>query len=124
MSEQDTAGHEQRDLSARAILWAAAGLVVTLLVVFVAIRIFHFALARDDHASTATLPQTESPLPRLQTNPAADLGTLRAAEEAKLHSYGWVDRKAGVIRIPIERAIELTAERGLPARVETKGAKP
>jgi hypothetical protein len=35
-------------------------------------------------------------------------------QEAILNSYGWVDKEAGVVRIPIERAIELTLERGLP----------
>ncbi len=34
----------------------------------------------------------------------------------KLNSYGWVDRKHGVIRIPIERAMDLVAQRGLPTR--------
>jgi hypothetical protein len=33
-----------------------------------------------------------------------------------LQSYGWIDQQKGVVRIPIERAMELTAERGLPVR--------
>jgi hypothetical protein len=43
---------------------------------------------------------------------------LRAADEAILNSYGWVDEEAGVVRIPIDRAMELTLERGLPTRSE------
>jgi len=50
------------------------------------------------------------PEPRLQTAPADDLRNLRAAEQTRLTTYGWVDRKAGVVRIPIERAKELVAE--------------
>jgi len=61
------------------------------------------------------------PTPRLQTAPYDDLTRMRATEEEKLNSYGWVDRRSGTVRIPIERAIELTAERGLPARVLAGG---
>jgi hypothetical protein len=54
------------------------------------------------------------PEPRLQTLPFADIEALRAEEKSVLTSYGWVDRKAGVVRIPIEQAMKLLAERGLP----------
>jgi hypothetical protein len=60
------------------------------------------------------------PEPRLQTNPREDLADLRAREDARLHSYGWVDKNAGVVRIPIDDAIKLTLERGLPSRQEPK----
>ncbi len=56
------------------------------------------------------------PQPRLQVVPARDLQTARIDEEALLNSYGWVDPEAGVVRIPIERAIDVLAQRGLPAR--------
>lgn len=70
-------------------------------------------------APLAPMAQTASPLPpepRLQVKPAQDWRQLRAEEEAILQSYGWVDRSAGVVRLPIARAIELLAERGLPSR--------
>lgn len=54
------------------------------------------------------------PLPRLQTVPYADLQTFKASEDQVLTQYAWVDREQGVVRIPIARAIELVAERGLP----------
>ena len=44
------------------------------------------------------------------------LKQLRATEEATLTTYGWVNRKNGIVHIPIDRAIELLAQRGLPAR--------
>jgi len=56
------------------------------------------------------------PEPRLQTHPREDLLALRAREDAVLNSYGWVDKTAGVVRIPIDEAIKLTAQRGLPVR--------
>ena len=60
------------------------------------------------------------PEPRLQTNPREDLRLLREQEDAILKSYGWVDRPAGVVRIPIEEAMKLTVQRGLPARQERR----
>ena len=33
-----------------------------------------------------------------------------------LEHYGWVDKNAGVVRIPVERAIDVLAEKGLPYR--------
>jgi hypothetical protein len=50
----------------------------------------------------------------LEVKPGVDLKALRAAEDAELHSYGWIDRKNGTVRIPIERAMQLILERGLP----------
>jgi len=60
------------------------------------------------------------PEPRLQVDPILDIQALHAAEKKILESYGWVDKSAGVVRLPIERAIELTAERGLPTRDAAK----
>lgn len=56
------------------------------------------------------------PEPRLQTDPREDLANLRRNEEQVLQSYEWIDRNAGTVRIPIEQAMKLTAERGLPTR--------
>ena len=56
------------------------------------------------------------PEPRLQRFPREDIMKLRIGEEAALHQYGWVDRNAGIVRIPIDEAMKLTLERGLPAR--------
>ena len=78
--------------------------------------------ARQD-AAPAPMAQTASPLPpepRLQVKPAHDLRQLRAAEDAILHSYGWVDRSTGTVRIPIERALALLVARGLPSRTEAQ----
>ena len=49
-----------------------------------------------------------------------NLRAFRDREDAELHSYGWVDRNAGTVRIPIDRAKDLLLERGLPV----KGAAP
>jgi hypothetical protein len=56
------------------------------------------------------------PPPRLQTYPFTDLKDLRHEEARLLENYEWVDKNAGVVRIPIERAIDVLADKGLPYR--------
>jgi hypothetical protein len=88
--------------------------VVWLLVVFLART--SADTAPREFPLAASHEQRLPPEPRLQTNPREDLLTLRQAEEQRLQSYGWVDKDAGIARIPIEEAMRLTLERGLPAR--------
>ncbi len=55
------------------------------------------------------------PTPRLQTDDGLqDVADLHTREDLLLENYTWVDRSQGKVRIPIERAMELIAERGLP----------
>jgi hypothetical protein len=55
------------------------------------------------------------PTPRLQTDDGnEDLAELHAREDLLLDNYSWVDHTKGTVRIPIERAMELIAQHGLP----------
>ena len=115
--------HEESDVNIRAILGFGAGLIVVAAVVHLLIYVlFGYFNSRDGVQSPAEYPlaaaqgQREPPEPRLQTNPRQDLADLRAKEDELLDSYGWVDKNAGVVRIPIDTAMKLTLERGLPAR--------
>jgi len=56
------------------------------------------------------------PEPRLQVDYSADLAVVRHEWDEQLHSSGWQDKKAGITHIPIEDAMRLTLERGLPTR--------
>jgi hypothetical protein len=61
----------------------------------------------------AYLPNKPAPLPEGTKTPeerAAILRELRAKETSAATSYGWVDQTKGVVRIPIERAMQLTVE--------------
>jgi hypothetical protein len=58
----------------------------------------------------------QSAEPSLQAAPAQDLEAFRKAEDKVLNEYKWIDKTHGVVRIPIERAMDLVAERGLAAR--------
>lgn len=62
------------------------------------------------------LPQDieKFPQPRLERNERLEINDFRLGEEQTLYSYGWVDPQGGVARIPIDRAMELIAQRGLP----------
>jgi hypothetical protein len=60
-------------------------------------------------------------VPMLLANPTQDMNEFRQSQEKKLASYGWVDEKAGVVRIPIKRAMDLLLERGLPVETAPTG---
>jgi hypothetical protein len=51
------------------------------------------------------------PAPQLQNDPEADLNYMREQENETLTRYGWVDQGRGVVRLPIDRAIQLAAQR-------------
>src|ERR1700691_5625071 len=61
-------------------------------------------------------PQSDFPSPRLEEDERGQLNGIIINEENELYSYGWVDEKAGTVHIPIDRAMELLVERGLPVR--------
>jgi hypothetical protein len=61
------------------------------------------------------------PAPQLETANGQVLSEIHAKEDQLLNSYTWIDQAAGVVRIPIDRAIELTAQRGLPTRPQQPG---
>ena len=70
------------------------------------------------------LRQTDlPPKPRLQIAPRLDLAQKRKAEDEALNSYAWIDRSAGTVRIPIDRAIDLLAERAATQDVATSGSQ-
>jgi hypothetical protein len=60
---------------------------------------------------TSPASQTEKPDP--DRSLAQQLQGLRTQEQQLLGEYRWLDPEAGVARIPIERAIEIVAEKGI-----------
>jgi len=119
--------HETSDVNIHAILGFGAGLIgVTASVLFMVWLLFGYFTSREARQAPPEYPLAASqgerlpPEPRLQSSPREDLRELRAAEDDVLGSYGWVDKNAGVVRIPIDEAIRLTLQRGLPTRKEAK----
>ncbi len=125
--------YEASDANVVSLTKFGIGLAIVAAVVLVLMLwLQNFFAAQNQRATPPVSPlaaqRQAPPAPRLQVAPARDLRDIRMVEDSVLHSYGWVVRDSGVVRIPIERAMELVAQRGLPVRVksnarEEKGEK-
>lgn len=119
--ENPTVHHEEEDQGVGALVLIGILSVVLIIVAVIGmgglVNVFSGQRAGAGEV-LSPLFQTDQqpPEPRLQADPAAELQRLRTQERETLDSYGWVDKDAGVVRIPIDRAIDLIAERGLPTR--------
>jgi hypothetical protein len=115
--------HEESDVNvAGVVVFVVVLVVVAVLIqgaVWVLYRQFERTAARSatvEFPLAATAMRRLPPEPRLQTDPRDDMANLRRMQDEVLDSYAWVDRNAGIVRIPIERAMTLVVERGLPTR--------
>lgn len=124
------AGYEKRDVSAKwifgiVVFLAAAGLIMHFCLAGVMQRLQRTPTPRDAFAGAQRLSPAAAELntnvPHLQLSPSADLKQFRGREEAELNTYGWIDRTSGIVRVPIERAMELVLQRGLPTRSGSNG---
>jgi hypothetical protein len=122
--------HETTDVNVRGILGFGLGLLAVGVAIHVIVwLLFLYFSNREATRTPAQYPlaagqQTRlPPEPRLQTNPREDLRALRAREDDILNGYSWVDRPAGIVRIPIEEAMKLTVERGFPVRKENNAGR-
>jgi hypothetical protein len=112
-------GYEKRDVYLWAVIMGSIVLVSLIIVSLIGMRLlFDYYLAREMRLSPAANPLAIAgalpPEPRLEAKPIEQLQRLRSEENLALNTYGWVDRERGIVRIPIERAMDLVAERGLP----------
>ena len=113
--------HETKDLSVRGVVIFAAALLMVGLLLHVGIAALFDVYKREtDRGDRAPHPLARTsagpPAPALEVAPRAALDALRREEDALLHSYGWIDRAQGRVRIPIDRAMDLIEQRGLPVR--------
>lgn len=121
--DQNGHAHEKTDVQIRPLVIFGIGLAALTVIALLAMWLTFDRLQARGAAKAIPAPplaaeRPPTPGPRLQVSPEADLEQWLAAEHEKLNSYGWVNREAGIVRIPIDRAIELIAERGLPTRAE------
>ena len=124
LTEVPVSGHETRDIDVRVVAVFGVALTTAIIVLMAATYgIYHFTSARHAarYPAAPPLAYTREPIPepRLQVDAPRELRELRAAEDAALHGYAWVDKNRELIRIPIDRAIDVLAQRGLPARAQT-----
>ena len=113
---------EPSDVNARWLVLSGAILLVTIWIIVLLLHFVFGALSwyskvESPPASPLAAQQNQSPpQPQLQVSPRVDLEQLRAFEESKLDNYAWVDKQKGVVSIPIDRAMALLAQRGIPAQ--------
>ena len=119
----DFVGHEETDAEVGPLVRFAIFLtLITLACAAVTAGFYKYLEGREEAEKAPRYPLTVGveralpPTPRLQTYPFDDVKGLRREEAKLLEHYQWVDKNAGTVRIPIERAIEILAEKGLPHR--------
>ena len=127
-------GFEHQDLKSAGILYFLATLLIVTALCMFGLRGLYFFLDHRERASQPAVsplvtkipedtrhvapgyPQSAFPSPKLEEDERGQLNGIRLAQDQTLYSYGWVDEKAGTVRIPIERAMDLLVQRGLPVR--------
>jgi hypothetical protein len=127
-------GFEQEDLSSRSALYFLAGLVLVCVVVYLIVFGMYrfldsYATAHQPPVSPMVTPETDTravtpenaetfPQPRLEENERTQFRSFIEDQDRKLATYDWIDKDRGTVRIPIDRAMELIAQRGLPVHAE------
>ena len=138
----DPAGHdayEHEDLSASGPLYFMAGLAVMIIVLYVIVFGMYrfldsYTWEHQPALSPMATPENDTrsithgdvqtfPEPRLEENERTELRSYGEEEERRLATYDWVDKSKGIVRIPIDRAMELIAQRGLPVRAAGSAAQ-
>jgi hypothetical protein len=126
--QSESKAYETRDVKIRPLVVFVAGLALATLAAYLIVlgifRLFNAQEASKDATADpvavqrAALPpeQRLPPQPRIQADPSGEYQLLRQQEELVLTTYGWVDRPAGIVRIPMDQAMKLVVEQGLPVR--------
>lgn len=124
MTSPHDQGYERSDANPRALV--LAGFVLALLVAAsLAVsawlsQVTDAEILSEERPSPVRALRTQPSGPELQALPARELAHVRAREERMLSGTEWVDPLNGVVRIPIDRAIELSLQEGFPVRPEAK----
>lgn len=100
------------------LVWAGA-ILASVIVASVAAMALMFGVLSESREETVNavgpmVDLRERPKgPILQVDPSKELVDMRRQNAEAADSYGWVNRKAGTVRIPVERAMKLVVERGI-----------
>ena len=117
-----SAAHEHSDANVWIIIKFGLWLAISAIVVSGAMGLLFGVFVTQSEETTAEFPlavgqeQRLPAAPRLQQFPPTEMYEFRKHENEVLEKYGWVNKETGVVRLPIEEAMKLTVERGLPAR--------
>jgi hypothetical protein len=109
------------DVAARPILWVAASIAATVVVVVISVFLLLRAWNAAPGADRVPLPSVlEVPEPVVQSAPQLDLRKYRAEKQRQMDSAAWVDAQAGIARIPVADAMALLAASAASAPRESK----
>lgn len=115
-----SAGYEKRDVNIKGLfqfaLWMAVVLVVTLVGMRLTFDSYKKAQPLGAPSSPIVTPRMIPSGPLLQVRPHQELQDYCRAQQQEVNTYAWINQPSGVVRIPIDRAIELILAKGLPAR--------
>jgi len=138
-------GYEHRDIGVAGVLYFLASLALSLLIVyFVVDGLYHYLEKRSEAEQAPVNPLvTNAPLdtrklsadykdylkqnfpsPQLEIDERGQLDKIRIDEAETLSTYDWIDQKAGTVRIPIDHAMDLIVQRGLPVRSASAAETP
>ena len=125
-------GYEHEDLSPTGVIYFMIGLAVVVVVIyFIVFGMYRFLdtyeKAHQPAMSPMVTPQADTrfvthentrafPEPRLEENERTQLRQIIEDQDRKLATYNWVDKNKGMVQIPIDRAMDLLVQRGLPVR--------
>lgn len=129
---------EREDLSPAGVMYFMGGLVVVVLVIYVIVTgmyrfLDHYERENQAAISPLATPKADTravspedaktfPQPRLESDERTQLTEFIGKQDQNLLTYDWVDKNSGVVRIPIDRAMDLIAQRGLPVRPQGNSA--
>jgi hypothetical protein len=129
--ERNARGYERSDVRAKWIGGVVAFLVIAAIalhfILGLQLRMLGKSSATQDAWSTVTHVATEIPTsaPKLQISAPADLAAFRAHEDADWNTYAWINKTQGIVRIPVQEAMNLIVQKNLlPVRQGSNTAAP
>ena len=118
--ENPQRGYEDAKVPVGKLFAFAAGVVgLVVLGVLGSAAVFHFFVRHQPLGPPASPFEDVRAIPaapRLQVEAPVDLKRYRADQDKILEGYGWVDAPAGVVRIPVDRAMDILLQKGYPVR--------
>jgi len=130
-------GYERSDIGIAGVLYFLLGLAVAMVIAYFIVEGLYAYLDKSSNAQNPTgsplvenvspdtrhvpkdYPESAFPSPRLEEDERGQLNGIRLKEEQTLSTYDYIDKNAGTVRIPIDRAMDLIVQRGLPVREES-----
>jgi hypothetical protein len=121
-SQNPKHGHETREAVPRYIIYFALGVAISVAAGFLVswgtleYLKSHQKFPAPQSAISAGRRLPPPGMPQLQAHPDTDLQVYLKKQHEILDSYGWVNRKNKVVRIPVQRAMNILLQQGLPVR--------